>query len=63
MVILTNAEEVPDLWAAGGCLDGRTIHARSFWRMLGRARKCDLALVNCDPWLTLGLSAAFAALP
>jgi glycosyltransferase involved in cell wall biosynthesis len=63
MVILTNLDRFPKTWTAGNGQSGTTIVAHSLGGFVRQARRCDVLLINSDPWLLLKLSAVFTALP
>lgn len=63
MVILTNADGIPAEWTASSGERGTTIIAHSLRECLRQLRRCDVVLINGDPWLLLQLVAVFTALP
>ncbi len=59
MRILTNIERFPETWQSSAGVAGTSRIARSAWEFAAHSADCDVILIDCDPALTLKLSALF----
>jgi glycosyltransferase involved in cell wall biosynthesis len=57
--ILTNIERFPPTWRSSAGVDGTACIAQSPWEFVAQAPHCDVILIDCDPALTLKISALF----
>jgi glycosyltransferase involved in cell wall biosynthesis len=57
--ILTNIERFPPTWRSSAGVAGTARIAQSPWEFVAQAPDCDVILIDCDPALTLKISALF----